>query len=159
MKLIKKYVYIFPIIGLIILDQLLKIFIPKDMNVIDGILKFTYVENTGGAFGIFSSSTFTIILFNIIVLVMIARFMVIQQERMTKLSKIGVILVLSGGFSNLIDRIIRGYVVDFIDITQVIKFPIFNFADIMLTIGWICLIIGIILFMKENKEIYVKDNS
>lgn len=152
MKTIKKYAYMFPIIGLIILDQLLKIFIPKDINIIDGIIKFTYVENTGGAFGVFSTSTFTIILFNVIILAMIARFMIIQQERMTMLSKIGIILVLAGGISNLIDRIVRGYVVDFIDLTQVINFPIFNFSDVMLTIGWICLIIGIIMFMRESKE-------
>lgn len=152
MKTIKKYAYIFPIIGLIILDQLLKIFVPEDLNIIDGILKFTYVENTGGAFGVFSSSTFTIILFNVIILAMIARFMVIQQERMTILSKIGITLVLAGGISNLIDRILRGYVVDFIDLTQVVNFPIFNFSDVMLTIGWICLIIGIIMFMRESKE-------
>lgn len=152
MKIIKKYAYMFPIIGLIILDQLLKIFIPKDINIIDGIIKFTYVENTGGAFGVFSTSTFTIILFNVIILAMIARFMIIQQERMTMLSKIGITLVLAGGISNLIDRIVRGYVVDFIDLTQVINFPIFNFSDVMLTIGWICLIIGIIMFMRESKE-------
>lgn len=152
MKFLKKNMYIILIIGLIILDQLLKIFVPKDINIINGFLKFTYVENNGGAFGIFSQSPISIIIFNLIILFMITRFMIIQKEYMTGLSKIGIMFVLAGGFSNVIDRIVRGFVVDYIDINQLFNFPVFNFADIMLTIGWICLLMGIIMFMTEQKE-------
>ena len=151
MKIIKKYIYVITIIGLIILDQLLKIFIPKDMNIIDGVLKFTYVENTGGAFGVFSDNVFTIILFNVIILAMIARFVMLQKDRMTRLIKAGCMLVISGGASNLIDRIFRGHVVDYIDFTPIINFPIFNFADMMITCGWIFLVIGIIIFMIKER--------
>lgn len=152
MNIIKKYIYFLPIIILIILDQIIKILIPKNMSVIDGILSFTYVENTGGAFGLFASNGFTIILFNIIVLFMVFRFLIVQYEVMPKINKIGIILILSGGISNLIDRLIRGFVIDYIDITQIFKFPIFNIADVMITIGWIFLIIGIIVYMSENKR-------
>lgn len=151
MKFIKNSIYIIPIIGLIILDQLLKIFIPKDTNIINGILKFTYVENTGGAFGIFENNLFAIILINIIILIFISRFMILQKERMTRLTKTGCILVLSGGISNLIDRIFRGYVIDYIDFTQIIQFPIFNLADIMITCGWTCLAVGIMIFMIKER--------
>lgn len=151
MSLIKKYIFIFPIIGLVLLDQLLKIYIPKDFIVIDGILKFTYIENTGGAFGVFSSDTLTVILFNIIALWIIIKFAINQREIMPMISKCAVIFILGGGISNFIDRIFRGFVIDFIDITPMIQFPIFNLADVMLTTGWICFGIGIIIFMKKGK--------
>ena len=152
MSILKKYIYVIPIIGLIILDQLLKINTPKDMQLIDGILKLTYVENTGGAFGILSSNTITLIIANIIVIIAVTRYMIVQKDKMNNISKTAGVLIIAGGISNLIDRIIRGYVVDYIDITQIIKFPIFNLADVMLTIGWIFFIIGIIVFMIQNKE-------
>jgi len=151
MKLIKNNLYILCIIGLIILDQLLKIFIPKNIEVIHGILNFSYIENTGGAFGIMESNIFLMIIFNFIILFSIGKFMIRHKERMSKLTKLGVIFLLGGGISNLIDRIFRGYVVDFIDFTPIINFPIFNFADIILTIGWIFFIIGTANFMIKNK--------
>ena len=150
MNFIKK-IYIYPIIGLILLDQLLKIFIPKDVNLIDGIMKITYTENTGGAFGIFKESTLPIVIGNIIILVLIARFMIAHKERMKLITKIGAVLMLAGGISNLIDRVVRGYVIDYIDIKQVLEFPIFNFADVMITIGWICFVIGVLIFMIKEK--------
>ena len=48
-------------------------------------------------------------------------------------------MVLAGGFGNLIDRIFRGFVVDFIDVSELINFPNFNFADIFIVLGWILL--------------------
>ena len=48
-------------------------------------------------------------------------------------------MVLAGGFSNLIDRIFKGFVVDFIDVSELINFPNFNLADIFIVLGWILL--------------------
>ena len=48
-------------------------------------------------------------------------------------------IILAGGFGNFIDRIFRGHVVDFIDITEIINFPKFNLADIYIVCGWIVL--------------------
>ena len=152
MNFIKKHLISITILGLIILDQVSKIFLAKDITIIEGIIKFTYTENTGGAFGIFSSSTIAIIIFNIIILFMVARFLILQKERMNNLTIIALTLILGGGLGNLIDRIFRGYVVDFIDITDLFQFPIFNFADIILTIGWVLLVIGVILTTIKNKE-------
>ena len=49
-------------------------------------------------------------------------------------------MVISGGLSNLIDRIFRGHVVDYIDINQIFNYPVFNIADICVVIGAILLI-------------------
>ena len=48
-------------------------------------------------------------------------------------------VILAGGFGNLIDRVVRGYVVDFINVFPSLNFPIFNLADIYITLGWIFL--------------------
>ena len=54
-------------------------------------------------------------------------------------------MIVSGGTSNLIDRIFRGYVVDYIDINQIFNYPIFNIADISVVLGVILLIIYLII--------------
>ena len=56
-------------------------------------------------------------------------------------------MVISGGVSNLIDRLVRGNVVDYIDINEIISYPVFNIADICIVIG-VMLIIGHILIKK-----------
>ena len=63
---------------------------------------------------------------------------------MNKKVYIGLLFFIAGGISNLIDRVFRGFVVDYIDFTQIIDFPVFNLADIVLVVGWILLIIGIL---------------
>lgn len=60
-------------------------------------------------------------------------------------------MILGGGISNLLDRVFRGYVVDYIDINYLIKYPIFNLADILIVIG-VLLIIGNLLFNKTRKQ-------
>ena len=60
-----------------------------------------------------------------------------QREMTNKFTNISLALILAGGFGNLIDRIFRGRVIDFIDISPVFNFPTFNIADILVVIGWI----------------------
>ena len=159
MAKIKQYKEIFLVIVLIIIDQLIKINIKQDVVLIEGVLKLTYVENTGGAFGTFSSNTILIIISNIIIIAMLIRFRIMQKEQMSTLTKISVALIIAGGTSNLLDRIIRGFVIDYIDFSELIKFPVFNFADIMLTMGWILFIIGSILILKKNDKNYLRENK
>lgn len=61
--------------------------------------------------------------------------------------KILLIMVISGGVSNLIDRLVRGNVVDYIDINAIISYPVFNIADVFIVLG-VMLIIGYILIKK-----------
>lgn len=66
--------------------------------------------------------------------------------------KISLIMIISGGTSNLTDRIFRGYVVDYIDINQIFKYPIFNMADISIVLGVILLILYIITKTIKKQE-------
>ena len=133
------------IIGIIIifLDQITKaLLVGKNFTIIPNVLNFTYTENTGVAFGIGSNNLIMIIIVNIIILGIIIKFIRERQEQVNLKILIPLILILSGGISNLIDRIFRGYVVDFIDI-NLFDFPHFNVADISITLGIILLIIVI----------------
>ena len=142
-------------IYIILLDQITKaILIGKNTTVIPNVLNFTYTENTGVAFGIGSNNLLFIIIVNIIVLGMIIKFIKEREEQVNFSILISLILILSGGIGNLIDRIVRGYVIDFIDI-NLFNFPNFNIADISICIGIISLIV--ILYKSILKEKKVEE--
>lgn len=139
-------------ICIILLDQITKaILIGKNTTVIPNVLNFTYTENTGVAFGIGSNNLLFIIIVNIIVLGMIIKFIKEREEQVNFSILISLILILSGGIGNLIDRIVRGYVIDFIDV-NLFNFPNFNIADISISIGIISLIFILCnSILKEKK--------
>ena len=71
---------------------------------------------------------------------------------MNTITKVVLSFILAGGISNFIDRIFRGFVVDYIDITQLFKFPVFNLADVYVVVGWTMLILITIRYtLKELK--------
>lgn len=148
----KKALLIILGIFIILLDQITKaILIGKNITIIPNILNFTYTENTGVAFGIGSSNLILIIIVNIVVLGIIIKFIKERKEQVNFSILISLILILSGGIGNLIDRIVRGYVIDFIDI-NVFNFPNFNIADISISIGIISLIFILCnSILKEKK--------
>lgn len=143
-------IMVFLLIGI---DQLIKSFIvgDKGMSISNGSIG--YIQNFGGAFGIGENSTALFILINIVVLGIIIKFIYSQKDRIDNEILTSFTLILSGGFSNLIDRVVRGCVVDYIDVTKYIKFPIFNIADIFVVVGCIMLFVFIIIYWyKEIKE-------
>ena len=149
----KKHLII--IIGLIIilLDQITKILvINENIILIPNLLLFTYTQNTGTAFGIGSNNAIIIIILNIIVLGVIIKFLKERKDDVEMNIFISLILIASGGISNLIDRIFRGYVVDFIDV-NLFNFPNFNVADISIIIGIGILLIVIIKSFFSGKTI------
>lgn len=141
------------IIILICIDQISKFLVvfnkdnlPK--TIIKNFLNITYCENKGIAFGLASGY---VQLFSIITLVIIVTILIcvcINFKKINTFLSIGIGLLISGGVGNLIDRLIRSYVVDFIDFGDFINFPIFNIADIFVVIGVI--VIGI-SFLKNEK--------
>ena len=135
----------------IIVDQLTKFFFAKNMIVIPNVLRFSIVTNTGGAFSFFSGDNVMVIILNFILIAMIARFVFMYKDRIRKLMAVALILVVAGGTSNLIDRVFKGYVMDFIDFNPIIKFPVFNLADMTLIIGWIIFVICILLDIRGDK--------
>ncbi len=118
---------------------------------INGFLSFYYTANTGAGFSILTGQTVFLIAFTVLVMAFIV-FLLIKGTFKHKLTDWGFCLVLSGGIGNLIDRVFGGgAVVDFIK-TDFIEFPIFNVADICVTVG-ACLIILYFLvdLIKEAK--------
>lgn len=141
---------------LLIIDQVTKfIIVAQDINrvLIPNILELSIVKNTGGAFGVGEGNICMFIITNIIVLGFIIRFIYLQKDMMDKSTIYILFIILAGGVGNIIDRIFRGFVVDFICMLKKINFPIFNFADIYITVGWIALatIFGVSTY-KENKK-------
>ena len=140
----------------LLLDQLVKITVINNMNLFDSIniindfLSITYVRNTGAAWSILSGSTLLLILISIIALVAIYLYF-IKDKKLNKLENISYGLLMGGILGNLIDRIIYGYVIDYLDFRIInYDFPIFNIADICIVISII--LIGITLIVGEVNE-------
>lgn len=126
-------------------DQLSKYFIEQNLTlgqsvpVLDKILNFTYIKNEGAVFGIMQDMRWLLISFTAIILV-ICIGILIKKAFKAKIMYWAMTLVLAGGVGNLIDRIFRGYVVDFIDV-QFMDFYIFNIADCCVVVGVIMIFI------------------
>lgn len=146
-----KFLIIIAII-LVLMDQIVKIVISTKLYnstilLIPHVLNLIYVQNTGAAFGIGSNSTAMFIAVNIIVIGLIVYFIFSKKEEISNPILIALYLIIAGGISNLIDRIVRGFVIDYIDISPLIKYPVFNLADVFIVIG--CIIIAIYI-IKDN---------
>lgn len=148
-----KKIYIFSLL-LILIDQIIKMFVNKllvNINLINNFLYLTRVENYGAAFGLFSNLTWLLIIISIVILFILHQEA--KKERMTKLNVVIYSFVIGGLIGNLLDRIFRGYVLDYISIKIFgYHFPVFNFADILITIG-VMLFICKILYKEFKNEI------
>ncbi len=154
------YIIVF-IIFLIILDQITKILVTKflssDEVIIENILEVKYIKNNGVAFGVASSNKLTILISNLIVIGLIIRFMVIQNERINNVTMTVLCFIVAGGISNLIDRLFRGFVIDFIMLIPKWNLPIINIADILIFVGWISL--AFIFAFNTYKEYRKKEEG
>lgn len=132
---------------LILLDQMSKVVIQYYYNepIGNDIIGITLIENTGMAFGFNSGNSKNIVL-TLLILFIIVNFIRNQKDRIDKKTAIAISLILAGGVSNLIDRIARGGILDFIKIKH---FAIFNIADCYIVIGWILLVIFLIKYNQE----------
>ncbi|MDO5556100.1 MAG: signal peptidase II [Clostridia bacterium] len=139
------------------IDQIIKAIVVNNLyksstDIFEGVLSLTYIENTGGAFGIGSNSIIMFIIVNIIVIAITARFLLLKKEHINNHILISLALILSGGIGNLIDRIFRGHVIDYIDFNALIKYPVFNFADICVVVGCAIIIISIICSTRTKSK-------
>lgn len=160
MKNKRQYIIIALIIfAIILLDQIIKaVMINKsnEITILDGILALNYNGNTGIAFGIGNGNLIGVIFTDILVISILLRFLIRQIENMNCMSRISLSFIIAGGISNFIDRIIRGKVIDYIDISQMInEFPIFNIADIFIVVGFIIfvIIVGIDLIKLQPRKL------
>ena len=119
-------------------------------NLIDGVLEFNYLENKGAAFGMLQNQKIFFVFVALIFIGVIA-FVIFRIPQEKKYCSLHVLLVMisAGAIGNLIDRLRFDYVVDFIYLVF-INFPIFNVADIFVTVSTAILIIQILFVYKEN---------
>ena len=139
------------LIGLVLLDQLLKLWFESSKLFANlGIVVLHIVTNTGASFGMLQGSNALLAWFSVIVLGII----MMKADKIKKEQILPVILIIAGLLGNLIDRVFRGYVVDFVDFRF---WPVFNLADSLIVIGVIWLIIVILKKdLKENKKKSIK---
>lgn len=123
------------------LDRLVKILSVSrlkqigSVDLIPGVFRLTYCENTGAAFSILSGKTAFFIIVTLILTGLIA-YLVLSGKVRSALCRVCLVSVAAGGIGNLIDRIAYGYVVDTFDF-YLIDFAVFNVADIFVTCGGI----------------------
>ena len=150
---VKIFIIVIIIVLLVAVDQLIKLNIANKLynssvTAINGFLNFTYVENTGGAFGIGSNNIVLFIIISITVIGILIKLLISKKEDLNIGIIISFSLIIAGGIGNLIDRFFRGFVIDYIDINPLFKYPVFNFADICIVVGII--ILGIDLIRNRN---------
>lgn len=120
--------------------------------IVEKWLNFTYVENRGVAFGTFSGYTVLLTVLSITISIFIAYYIYKNRERLSKFEKICYIFIISGAIGNVIDRVLRGFVVDFIhtELGGLYDYPVFNFADIYIVVA--CISLFIYSFIKGEKN-------
>jgi len=142
---------------LVVIDQLIKIIMEvwlkpvSHCGVVNGFFGFTYLQNRGAAFGVMQNGTVVLSIITAVVIA-VGLYFLLSKRIKSKVEYVSIGLIISGGLGNLIDRIFRGYVVDFIDV-EFMNFPIFNFADCLVTVGAGILIVYLIYtLINESKK-------
>ncbi len=141
---------------LVLVDQLLKIIIDLWLRPIhhyvlaDHVLSLTYVENRGAAFGMLQNQRWFFIILTLAV-VGIGIYYILANKVKSDYLLVCFLLIIAGGVGNLIDRIFRGYVIDYIEFLFV-RFAVFNFADILVTLGAVLLIGWLLFHGTEDKK-------
>lgn len=118
------------------------------------VFHLTYVENGGIAFGLFSGGRLFFIVITVLVLALLTvLFIKTPKVKRSRWLKYGMSLVYGGAVGNLLDRVAKGYVVDFLDF-RLIHFPVFNVADIAICVGVVLFAIDLLLRdgEKDSKE-------
>ena len=108
-----------------------------EITILPGILNFKVMQNTSAAYGIGSNLTIMYVMTNLVILGIIFKFITTQNEFVDRKLKIFLSFILAGWISNVIDKVIRGYVTEFIDFKQVSNLPVFNLADLFVLVGWV----------------------
>ena len=155
-NVLKYLIFLISSVFLIILDQFTKHLATEHLKnnkpyvIIDNVLELTYVENRGAAFGILQNKQILFYILTVIVLVVIMVLLYkIDDLKNNILYFVFLVLIFSGAIGNFIDRVKNKYVVDFIYFKP-IDFPVFNFADIYITVA--CILMLFYLFLFDRKK-------
>jgi len=117
---------------------------------INGVFHFTYATNTGAAFSLFSGQIDWLKWVSMIVSLGLIVFGIFGKN-LNRWEQVGYGCILAGAAGNGVDRFVAGYVVDFIDV-RIIRFAIFNIADISINVGLVCLAIAVLIVSKHSSK-------
>ncbi|MCI8609265.1 MAG: signal peptidase II [Firmicutes bacterium] len=140
------------IVFILAFDQLVKYAVRTSMTVgesipvIQDVFHLTYVQNTGAAFSLFEGRMMFLMIVPLLALLFGIWYMEKHQKE-HNLLLLSLILIISGGIGNLIDRFLLGYVTDMFDFRF---FPVFNIADIAICVG--CFFLTLYIFCFDGKE-------
>lgn len=144
------------VISGIVLDQWTKAFMTRLLKgrpavpIVKDVLELDYVENRGAAFGLLQGQRIYFIVIAVVVFILFAWLLwKLPPEKKYRKLHIALSLILAGAVGNTIDRGCNGYVVDFIYF-KLIDFPVFNVADIYITVTTLWLAILLLFFYKEE---------
>lgn len=153
----KKFIYT---IGMfyMLLDQLIKLIVIKNMNILQEIViipKFFslyYLKNNGAAFSILGNKTIILIIISLLCLIYLKNY-IKKLKAPTKLTIISLGIMIGGILGNLFDRLLHKAVIDYLSFEIFnYNFPVFNLADIGITIGALLLIIDVAIEEKRTKN-------
>lgn len=117
--------------------------------VIDGVFHFTYVENKGAAFSLFAWLDSPWLFAVLAAVIVLGIFLVLQKKLIqTRLGRLSLLFIAGGALGNAADRILHGFVVDLFDF-QLIRFPVFNVADVLICTGGVLFIWYVLFQYKE----------
>lgn len=146
------YIAVFAV--LLLLDRFLKNYVAANMQIGDAIpskeafVSIRYTINTGVSFSLFSGfPDILIIVQGVLFIAVTAAFIVTYRRLWHPVLQTGLVWIISGGAGNLIDRIMNGYVIDYISVGS---FPVWNLADMCIVGG--CILIGIYLLVLHDKR-------
>lgn len=143
------------VIGSVLLDQITKAIVVSHMalyeeaSFLPGFMRFYYTQNTGAAFSMLSDHQWVFMVFSVVAIAAMA-FLLYRFYRRHWLFTVSLSAVMGGGIGNMIDRVLNGYVVDFLDF-QFMDFAVFNVADIFVTCGSVALAVYIV-FVEPRVE-------
>lgn len=163
-KALRIIIDILAILLLIFLDQFTKYLAVVKLKfnppyvLIDGVLELNYLENRGAAFGMLQDKR-TLFIFMTVIMLTVVFYVLLKLPEGKKFLwwQVFLCLICAGGIGNMIDRIRFDYVVDFIYFV-LIDFPVFNLADILITIGTILFFIVILFLTKEEELQFLRFN-
>lgn len=155
----KKIIFVIDFIFLclmIALDQftkylaVIKLKEQKPFEIIPGVLELNYLENRGAAFGMLKNQKFFFVFIAIVIIGLIVYFLVkMPDKKKYDILHLLLVMIAAGAIGNMIDRIRLDYVVDFIYLV-IIHFPIFNVADIYVTVSTALLVVLLLFVYKEE---------
>lgn len=145
------------IIACILLDQVTKFLAIKylmpvgSFPLIENILHLTYVENRGAAFGMLADHRWVFMILSTVGIAAVFIYLA-KTKPESWWARLGLTFIIGGGIGNMIDRVARGYVVDFID-CRFIDFYVFNGADSFVCVGAVLFLIAVIIDeVRENRK-------